>query len=49
MTLMTTSAFLHYGCRERKSVTYGRPPPDISQRLIEILGLLQVAVQSWNP
>lgn len=35
--------------REKESVTYGRHSPDISQRLIDRLGMLQVAVQSWNP
>lgn len=34
---------------KNKTVTYGRPRLDILQQLIDRLGLLQVAVQSWNP
>lgn len=33
---------------EEAAVTYGRPL-DTSRGLIERLGMLQVAVQSWNP
>lgn len=32
-----------------QTITYGRLLPDISRGLIDRLGMLQVAVQSWNP